>query len=1068
MGDLLPPSAAAPAAAAPHWLVHEQREHVRTAGSPPPPPDPAPRRPAAPPDLSSDAAALIRRQRVRAPRRVPHAQTLPPDQDDDLILVDLLDGAHLPTREHHPRAQGRMSANSDSIISLPPMDERAASWGEMRARAQRDRRSRRASHSIGGFNVPDYMQAMRRPRSPVPTAEPPAQRAPAAPSRLPSIAESHSRENLRAPAVDIVMPVSEEGAAQEVRPVTQLPRGRQPKEHVRDRPVAGKPRSASRVPPTPDRLRDANLAPVQGENSNLLGGQRDPVKVAHHKRIHMTRRGSFHIQRDMFMVDDNGGHSTSTGGASNKTPRHDKGGKKRQRERRSTNRGDFRPGAWGWRMPAEEDVVMPSGSWIYLPLIGMLTFVVAYSVNTSAHFIANSVIVPLGKAIGRGLGGSAAMWATGSLRGVSLAISFLLVFFISPQYSAGSGIPEMKCVLSGVFMPKMLNLRTLIAKTVGLAFSLASAISIGRLGPFIHMSGIIAALVSKIPWFSALHNSARFQLQALSAAMAAGVGATFGAPIGGTLLSIEVMSTYYYVHWLPMALYCSVMGYFLVISLVQVDKRSFFPVSADIDLEFTSGKRLLLYIALGAVCGVAGAALVQFTRAAFNFRRKYFTNATPVRTTVMVAWFALFHTLVVASFGGIMVIPQRTGVGDLFSENEGVDPWLSIGWRPFETERWNSISVLFLSFAVKFVLTGLSLIMPVPAGTFMPIFETGALLGRVFGEFCSFFAFMHWVDPKVTAIVGAAALTSGALHTTSVAVVMLELTREAIDVLPLVVGVLVSYGVSKQLCSDLFSEFIKIRRLPFILGLRERYPSENHQFYEDVSTVVAGSFMSTDFPYVTPFSTRGEVFQMLTVRRKPWITCAFLSDDRDRWLWGTITQENLWKALGNEGLSSSESFDEEHGYGSMGRGQGSATSDEDYIPLLKNFDPTVGSPSVDMGPMQVSHCTPFWKIVTLFRMLSMSTMYVMKDGVTVGCVSKAQVISHSIQIEDRAKRKRERVRQAQAQRARDEKELLRQLQRDPQTSKRLASRMSGQDLVNMCSAASAGKRSRQGSFSTRR
>lgn len=222
--------------------------------------------------------------------------------------------------------------------------------------------------------------------------------------------------------------------------------------------------------------------------------------------------------------------------------------------------------------------------------------------------------------------------------------------------------------------------------------------------------------------------------------------------------------------------------------------------------------------------------------------------------------------------------------------------------------------------------------------------------------------------------------------------------------------------------------------------------------------------MSTDFPYVTPNSTKGEVFALLTSGGKPWINCAVLSDDDSRKLWGTVSQRSLWDALGNDFVGSTS--DEEQGYGATGKDLRRIHKENDFISFLKNFDPAVGSPLIDMGPMQVSVHTPFWKIITLFRMLSMSIMYVVKDGKTVGCVSKAQVISYSIDIEDRAKRKRKREKKekhAEARRQRDQKELLRQLKKDSVPSNRLASRLSEADLT-IC-ATRSGRRSRQGSIS---
>lgn len=1038
--DLIPSSAAAtaPASEVPHWLIKSQREHIQTAGvNEPPRQNPSSqKRPRAKTSHRDDSHnSNLTHSSVEGPSAAASSIA----EDDDLIMLDLLDGAHLPTRQSPPTAsnqsQARISSHTDSIISLPPADDRINSrWQTLQKQAQENRRLTRGGHSVGPGNLPPYMKAARlRPPNPSATAPP----EPLTEDLL------HPPPQLRPSHLPDRTPDRSKYAASSSKNPEAFP--------------------SSETPPIPASRARRDFKTLPREHDLLAMHEQQALEIqpllsehGRNDRVHRAGGSSFSIARDIFLVDDSSvGESARSGG-------------KRQRRHRKNRRydsGSFRPSVWGWRMPAEEDAIMPHAAWIYLPLIGWLTFMIAIAVNSSASFLSKNGIGALGKLVHEAFGKQAEMWLVALLRGAALAISFLLVLFIAPQYSAGSGIPEMKCVLSGVLMPRMLNWQTLFAKMVGLVFALTSNISIGRLGPFIHMSGITAALVSKIPFFTTLRSSARFQLQALSAAMAAGVGATFGAPIGGTMLSIEVMSTYYYIHWLPMAFYCSIMGYFFVISIVNVDSRSFFPTDVTVQLELHSSKRLLTYILLGVTCGVVGAALVQFTKGCFLVRRRYFTNATPARTTVMVAVFAILHTLVTTWVGGVLRLEGKEGVVEVFNANHKTSAgnWLKHSWEPFEYEQWNAALALSIAMLIKFVLTGFSLVMPVPAGTFMPIFEVGALLGRAFGEICAGFSFVDWVDPRATAIIGAAALTAGTLHTTSIAVVMLELTREALDVLPLAVGVLVSYGVSKQLCSDLFSELIKIRRLPFILGLRERYPSENKRFYEDVSSVVAGSFMSRDFAFVTPSTTKGEVHKLLTGGGRPWINCAVLSDETNRRLWGTVSQQSLWDALGEEFLQGGGSDDEVPGYGSVDgiKEARRAHAELQTVPFLRNFDPSVGSRLIDMGPMQISIHTPFWKIITLFRMLSMSTMYVMKDGVTVGCVSKAQVISYSIDIEDLADRKRKREKeivQEEKMREREHKEYVRRLKDQPVPFNRLASQLSEKDLH-----IGGGRRSRQGS-----
>lgn len=929
----------------------------------------------------------------------PTVRTMP-SADNDFIMVDLLDGAHMHTRpaDSGTLAHVRMSATSDSIISLPPVDTprtSTGSWHTMkRLEAQAARRDSRIIASADA-------------RFPSSTTRPPDPRA-----------------NRNAP----LRPTTT-AAASDVTRVADLP----VKTGFQKPPTAAAPP----LPPHSQQMRNIlpqNGPPVSGRTEREMRGTgtADAATPLQNGKPNHSRIGSYGWYDD---------ETESWAPTVTTTAR-------RNMRKNAVENGPntFRPSEWAGGKPAEEDAIMPNAAWIYLALIGCLTFLIALSVNTISDVLAGRVIAPLANLIGAPFGPKCRMCVLAILRGASLATSFALVLKLSPHYGAGSGIPEMKCVLGGVLMPQMLNWRTLVAKMLGLIFSLASDISIGRLGPFIHMSCITASLVSQLPVFPSLRSNARYQLQALSAAMAAGVSATVGAPIGGTMLAIEIMSTYYYIHWLPMALYCSIMGYYFVVSFSSDMTQAYLLTTASVDLRRDSLGRLLVYFVLGVLCGALGAGLVHFTKAMFKFRQRFFKNSFPWRTVSMLVAFAAMHTIVTEGLGGVLSSPERQGVSWLFqTESPNSKQWLPVAPDLFSSEALNSGAALFIVMSIKFVLTGMSLVMPVPAGTFMPIFEIGALFGRGFGECWRTIPFFGWVDARTTAVVGAAALTSGVLHTVSVAVVMLELTREAVDVLPLAVGVIVSYGVSKRLCSDLFSEFVRIRRLPYILGLRERYPWETGQFFDDVASEVAGSFMNKNFPFVTPHSTRGDIYDMLTKGGKPWANCAFLSDRETRRLWGTVTQATLWSiVLEDMPVGARGSLDKPE-YGSFDVSESGALRGLQTVPFLNEFDVDVGHPFVDMGPMQVGFHMAFWKIITLFRMLSMSQMYVMRNGAAVGVVSKADVINHSIRLEERAKRKRKQESHLLALQRRDQVTMAARWN-DSGNSSRIGARPSQADL----------------------
>jgi H+/Cl- antiporter ClcA len=72
------------------------------------------------------------------------------------------------------------------------------------------------------------------------------------------------------------------------------------------------------------------------------------------------------------------------------------------------------------------------------------------------------------------------------------------------KFYTGSGVPEMKSILSGNSMERYLSFRTLLAKALGLIAALGSGLQIGRLGPFVSISSCIANLLLKLKFFSKL------------------------------------------------------------------------------------------------------------------------------------------------------------------------------------------------------------------------------------------------------------------------------------------------------------------------------------------------------------------------------------------------------------------------------------------------------------------------------------------------------------------------------------------------------------------------------------
>ena len=107
--------------------------------------------------------------------------------------------------------------------------------------------------------------------------------------------------------------------------------------------------------------------------------------------------------------------------------------------------------------------------------------------------------------------------------------------------AAGSGIPEIKTILSGFVIPNFLDFKVLAVKAIGATFAVATGMCLGKEGPFVHISTCVAYLVgSRFPKY---RENGRKMRELLSAGCSAGLSVAFGAPIGGVLFSYEVMSS---------------------------------------------------------------------------------------------------------------------------------------------------------------------------------------------------------------------------------------------------------------------------------------------------------------------------------------------------------------------------------------------------------------------------------------------------------------------------------------------------------------------------------------------
>ncbi|KAK0454689.1 chloride channel [Armillaria borealis] len=394
-------------------------------------------------------------------------------------------------------------------------------------------------------------------------------------------------------------------------------------------------------------------------------------------------------------------------------------------------------------------------------------------------------------------------------------------------YAAGSGIPEIKTILSGFVIHGYLGGRVLFTKSVGLALSVASGLSLGKEGPFVHIASCIGNIVSR--FHGKYENNEAKRREILSAACAAGVAVAFGAPIGGTLFSLEEVSYFF-----PpkVIFFCAMIA---AITLKMLDpfgtgKLVLFQVTYDRDWH---AYELFPFVLLGVFGGIYGAYFSKLNyRWSRHVRNGTWLKTHPVAEVLLVTLLTTVLCFVnpYTRMGGTELVYNlfsecRTGSGNSHEGLCVIDP------GSFE-HIWPVIRAIAVALIVRGALTIITFGIKVPAGIFIPSLGVGACAGRILGIFMQWLQMTHpdapifkpckgdldCIIPGLYAMVGAAASLSGVTRTTvSLAVIMFELTDTLTYAVPVMLAVLVAKGVADALePKGIYDLVIDLSQLPYL------------------------------------------------------------------------------------------------------------------------------------------------------------------------------------------------------------------------------------------------------------
>jgi len=431
----------------------------------------------------------------------------------------------------------------------------------------------------------------------------------------------------------------------------------------------------------------------------------------------------------------------------------------------------------------------------------------------------------------------------------------LLVYYFARE-AKGHGVPEVMgavAVRGGIIRP-----RVAVIKVLASSICIGSGGSAGREGPIVQTGSSIGSALGQV-----LHLSGQRVRTLVGCGAAAGIAATFNAPIAGALFSLEIiLGDFAFANFAPVVL-SSVVG-------AAVGRWYFgnYPSLTVLHFQLRSWGELPLYAVLGVAAGFMG---VLFTRALYGQEDFYekALRAIPPPARAMV--------------GGALV-----GAVGIFTPQI-----LGTGYGPIDV----AVSGLFplylmcIFLLAKLFATTTTLGSGGSGGILAPSLFMGAMLGGAFGVLAREVFPNFTAQPGAYALVGMGAMVAGTTYAPLTAVVILfEMTDNYSIILPLMTACVIALIVARRL-NDLSIYTTKLKRAG--INLREG------KDVDVLKAINARDVMRREFETIKGSTLFKDVVQFIQEARQN----SFPVVDEDGRLVGVISMQNLRRWMNERSFS---------------------------------------------------------------------------------------------------------------------------------------------------------------------
>jgi len=331
----------------------------------------------------------------------------------------------------------------------------------------------------------------------------------------------------------------------------------------------------------------------------------------------------------------------------------------------------------------------------------------------------------------------------------------------------GHGVPEVMYAIHkrGGRIPA----KVALVKGLASAITIGSGGSVGREGPIVQIG---AAMGSSLARLARLPESRVRMLVACGAA--GGIAATFNAPIAGVFFALELLLGSFAVSSFGAVVLSSVVASVIGRAFLGDDPFLVLP-----EFSVNGHVEYLLYIVLGLLAAAVALVFVKVLYGIEDLSDKIWKGPEWLRPGVGGLLLGLL----------LLVLPQMYGVGYPVLENAVSGEYV--------------IWFLLVLLVGKMLATSLTIGIGGSGGVFAPSLFLGAALGAAFGQTMNILFPSLDINPGAYALVGMAAVFSGAARAPITAVIILfELTGEYTIILPLMLAVVVATGASAALSKD--------------------------------------------------------------------------------------------------------------------------------------------------------------------------------------------------------------------------------------------------------------------------